>query len=178
MQRGEALRHEVIENKSFDQDSNVSRGTSGSRGGSTGEDRSVQSNMERNSNENPPIVTGKTLNRTHSSTDSLEMMEGLTMSASFADLHAAELDKGLLKKLKAKESGERKTVAEARSRAQTEISSGLLDIDVRPVPPLFEIAIPLVRSSCAAVVDDSFTRCFKSKKKVNWNWNCYLFPIW
>lgn len=46
------------------------------------------------------------------------------------------------------------------------------------VAALFAIALPLVRQGYTAMVDDSFTRCFKSKKVVRWNWNCYLWPVW
>lgn len=47
-----------------------------------------------------------------------------------------------------------------------------------PLPPLFAVTAPLVRMGMMNVVDDSFTRCFKSQKRVNWNWNCYLWPAW
>mmetsp|Transcript_20669 Transcript_20669/g.39275 ORF Transcript_20669/g.39275 Transcript_20669/m.39275 type:complete len:499 (+) Transcript_20669:149-1645(+) len=29
-----------------------------------------------------------------------------------------------------------------------------------------------------AIVDDSFTKCFKSTPQEPWNWNVYLFPMW
>ena len=47
-----------------------------------------------------------------------------------------------------------------------------------PLPPLFAVAAPLVRMGMMNVVDDSFTRCFKSQKRVPWNWNLYLWPAW
>lgn len=30
----------------------------------------------------------------------------------------------------------------------------------------------------AAIIDDSFLRCFTSLPPDNWNWNLYLFPMW
>ena len=48
----------------------------------------------------------------------------------------------------------------------------------REIPPLFAIAMPLIRMGMMNVVDDSFSRCFKSQKKVPWNWNMYLWPAW
>ncbi|KAG0584516.1 hypothetical protein M758_3G215200 [Ceratodon purpureus] len=30
----------------------------------------------------------------------------------------------------------------------------------------------------SAIIDDSFTRCFKSNAPEPWNWNIYLFPLW
>ncbi|KAJ7524738.1 hypothetical protein O6H91_17G018600 [Diphasiastrum complanatum] len=44
--------------------------------------------------------------------------------------------------------------------------SNLLDIS----PVLTEVA--------SAIIDDSFTRCFKSNPPERWNWNLYLFPLW
>jgi glycerol-3-phosphate O-acyltransferase 3/4 len=29
-----------------------------------------------------------------------------------------------------------------------------------------------------ALMQDSFTRCFKSNSPEPWNWNIYLFPLW
>jgi glycerol-3-phosphate O-acyltransferase 3/4 len=46
------------------------------------------------------------------------------------------------------------------------------------VPSFFDVALPLIRQGYTAMVDDSFTRCFKSKKIVYWNWNIYLFVAW
>ena len=57
------------------------------------------------------------------------------------------------------------------------LSSGPLAEGSRP-PALFDFTLPLVRQGFVAVVDDSFTRCFKSKKVVRWSWNCYLWPTW
>ena len=45
-------------------------------------------------------------------------------------------------------------------------------------PDLVTICLPLIRMGYANMVDDSFTRCFKSKKRVPWNWNPYLFVAW
>ena len=35
-----------------------------------------------------------------------------------------------------------------------------------------------LNDAAAAVVDDSFLRCFKSMADEPWNWNFYLFPMW
>ncbi|KAL9996219.1 putative glycerol-3-phosphate 1-O-acyltransferase [Helianthus debilis subsp. tardiflorus] len=35
---------------------------------------------------------------------------------------------------------------------------------------------PTLREAGGAIVDDSFTRCFKSNPSEPWNWNVYLFP--
>jgi len=45
-------------------------------------------------------------------------------------------------------------------------------------PDLVNICLPLIRMGFASVVDDSFTRCFKSKKRIPWNWNAYLYVAW
>lgn len=37
---------------------------------------------------------------------------------------------------------------------------------------------PLVQDAAAAIVDDSFLRCFQSQSTDPWNWNIYLFPLW
>ncbi|XP_058191394.1 glycerol-3-phosphate acyltransferase 9-like [Rhododendron vialii] len=37
---------------------------------------------------------------------------------------------------------------------------------------------PTLREAAGAIVDDSFTRCFKSIPVEPWNWNVYLFPLW
>ncbi|KAJ8511110.1 hypothetical protein OPV22_001544 [Ensete ventricosum] len=37
---------------------------------------------------------------------------------------------------------------------------------------------PTLREAAGAIVDDSFTRCFKSNPSEPWNWNVYLFPLW
>lgn len=35
-----------------------------------------------------------------------------------------------------------------------------------------------LNDAAAALVDDSFLRCFKSAVDHPWNWNFYLFPLW
>ncbi|KAL3730949.1 hypothetical protein ACJRO7_027900 [Eucalyptus globulus] len=35
-----------------------------------------------------------------------------------------------------------------------------------------------LNEAAGAIVDDSFTRCFKSNTPEPWNWNIYLFPLW
>ncbi|KAL3701590.1 hypothetical protein R1sor_019612 [Riccia sorocarpa] len=37
---------------------------------------------------------------------------------------------------------------------------------------------PTLSEAASAIVDDSFTRCFKSNSPEPWNWNIYLFPLW
>ncbi|XP_022969136.1 glycerol-3-phosphate acyltransferase 9 [Cucurbita maxima] len=37
---------------------------------------------------------------------------------------------------------------------------------------------PTLTEAAGAIVDDSFTRCFKSNPPEPWNWNIYLFPLW
>ncbi|KAI4370813.1 hypothetical protein MLD38_019121 [Melastoma candidum] len=37
---------------------------------------------------------------------------------------------------------------------------------------------PTLNEAAGAIVDDSFTRCFKSNTPEPWNWNIYLFPLW
>ncbi|KAG0472495.1 hypothetical protein HPP92_017041 [Vanilla planifolia] len=37
---------------------------------------------------------------------------------------------------------------------------------------------PRLSEAAGAIVDDSFTRCFKSNSPEPWNWNVYLFPLW
>lgn len=37
---------------------------------------------------------------------------------------------------------------------------------------------PLLQDAGAAIVDDSFLRCFQSASSDPWNWNIYLFPLW
>lgn len=35
-----------------------------------------------------------------------------------------------------------------------------------------------INDAAAAIVDDTFTKCFKSNEPDPWNWNAYLFPLW
>ena len=42
---------------------------------------------------------------------------------------------------------------------------------------ILDISSPL-NDAAAAIVDDSFLRCFKSTPDEPWNWNIYLFPLW
>ncbi|XP_020256489.1 glycerol-3-phosphate acyltransferase 3-like isoform X1 [Asparagus officinalis] len=37
---------------------------------------------------------------------------------------------------------------------------------------------PALAEAAGAIIDDSFTRCFKSNPPEPWNWNIYLFPLW
>ncbi len=36
----------------------------------------------------------------------------------------------------------------------------------------------VLTDGAAAMVDDSFNKCFTSTRPEPWNWNIYLFPIW
>ncbi|KAL4452735.1 hypothetical protein ABPG75_008397 [Micractinium tetrahymenae] len=42
---------------------------------------------------------------------------------------------------------------------------------------VLDISSPL-NDAAAAIVDDSFLRCFKTLPDDPWNWNAYLFPLW
>lgn len=35
-----------------------------------------------------------------------------------------------------------------------------------------------MQDAAAAIVDDSFLRCFQSQSTDPWNWNIYLAPLW
>ena len=35
-----------------------------------------------------------------------------------------------------------------------------------------------LNAAAAAIVDDTFTKCFKSNAPDPWNWNAYLLPLW
>ncbi|CAM6037170.1 unnamed protein product [Sphagnum compactum] len=37
---------------------------------------------------------------------------------------------------------------------------------------------PVLTEAASAIIDDSFTRCFKSNAPEPWNWNLYLAPLW
>jgi glycerol-3-phosphate O-acyltransferase 3/4 len=37
---------------------------------------------------------------------------------------------------------------------------------------------PVLTEAASAIIDDSFTRCFKSNTPEPWNWNLYLAPLW
>ena len=94
-------------------------------------------------------------------------------SISASELQAAERgDETMLRHIRDNERG--RAVAYRARVVSDHGSAGAL---VKP-PPFFEHTLPLVRQGFTAIVDDSFTRCFKSKKVVRWNWNCYLFPAY
>ena len=102
----------------------------------------------------------------------IRMGASLVHSVSVSELLAAERgDESMLRHISADEKG-RADAYRARAASEREC-----DAMVRP-PPFFEHTLPLVRQGFNAIVDDSFTRCFKSKKVVRWNWNCYLFPAY
>lgn len=95
---------------------------------------------------------------------------GLSHSESHNELLAAERgDESMLRRIREEEKGRLEAY---RARVPS-------DATVLPRPPaFFEFTLPLVHQGFTAVVDDSFTRCFKTKKVVRWNWNCYLWPCW
>jgi glycerol-3-phosphate O-acyltransferase 3/4 len=45
------------------------------------------------------------------------------------------------------------------------------------VTPFCAPAVTLA-TGAKAIVDDTFTKCFKSTPPELWNWNIYLFPLW
>ena len=97
-------------------------------------------------------------------------------SVSASELLAAERgDESMLRHIRDNERG--RAVA-YRARVASDAQAGGAAALARPPPPFFEHTLPLVRQGFTAIVDDSFTRCFKSKKVVRWNWNCYLFPAY
>ena len=97
-------------------------------------------------------------------------------SVSASELLAAERgDESMLRHIRDNERG--RAVA-YRARVASDAQGGGAAALARPPPPFFEHTLPLVRQGFTAIVDDSFTRCFKSKKVVRWNWNCYLLPAY
>eukprot|EP00898_Chlorokybus_atmophyticus_P000339 jgi/Chlat1/1305/Chrsp118S01717 len=46
-----------------------------------------------------------------------------------------------------------------------------------PLHELLDIT-PVLNEGVAAIVDDTFTKCFASNTPEPWNWNWYLFPLW
>jgi hypothetical protein len=46
-----------------------------------------------------------------------------------------------------------------------------------PSHQVFDISSHLM-DAAAAIVDDSFWRCFALSPAESWNWNVYLFPLW
>eukprot|EP00245_Coleochaete_scutata_P012610 TRINITY_DN4912_c0_g1_i1.p1 TRINITY_DN4912_c0_g1~~TRINITY_DN4912_c0_g1_i1.p1 ORF type:complete len:467 (+),score=85.52 TRINITY_DN4912_c0_g1_i1:239-1639(+) len=58
-----------------------------------------------------------------------------------------------------------------------ESSSAEHSYDQPLLSELLDIA-PVLNEAASAIVDDSFTRCFKSNTPEPWNWNLYLFPLW
>jgi glycerol-3-phosphate O-acyltransferase 3/4 len=59
---------------------------------------------------------------------------------------------------------------------QSELS-GLQDDKTPLLASILDIS-PALNDAAAAIVDDSFLRCFKSTVDPPWNWNLYLFPLW
>ncbi|KDD75566.1 hypothetical protein H632_c615p1 [Helicosporidium sp. ATCC 50920] len=47
----------------------------------------------------------------------------------------------------------------------------------QPINLVLDISSPL-SDAAAAIVDDSFSRCFTSSNDEPWNWNLYLMPLW
>ncbi len=45
------------------------------------------------------------------------------------------------------------------------------------LPTMLDISSVLTEAA-AAMVDDSFSTCFRSLPPDPWNWNLYLFPLW
>ena len=94
----------------------------------------------------------------------------LTHSLSHNELLAAERgDESMLRRIR----------EEAQWRLEAYRARVPSDYSPQAKPPaFFDLTLPLVHQGFTAVVDDSFTRCFKTKKVVRWNWNCYLGPCY
>ncbi|EFJ07412.1 hypothetical protein SELMODRAFT_133604 [Selaginella moellendorffii] len=69
---------------------------------------------------------------------------------------------------------------------QHDMEDFLLDSAAEPAAPhqnklllcdLLDIS-GVLSEAASAIVDDSFTRCFKSNIPEPWNWNIYLLPLW
>jgi hypothetical protein len=120
----------------------------------------------------------------------------MVTSASFASFMNTTMDKDMLRRLNNEERIEREVTAASLRTVGEQGRPPLAAIRGVPptsasadtsagtpqqppiVSPLFSTTLPLVRQGCTAMVDDSFTRCFKSKKVRRWNWNVYLWPAW
>lgn len=74
---------------------------------------------------------------------------------------------------------------EGRSTATQQIDSYVIDSEQASalrhqrslLPDVLDLS-PALNDAAAALVDDSFLRCFKSCPPDPWNWNVYLFPLW
>lgn len=85
-------------------------------------------------------------------------------SASSVNLHELAAESSLLRRL-------------SQRMASVDGHDAMATTD-HPPPAVFGVGMGLLQQGASAVVDDSFTRCFKSQKRVAWNWNVYLFPFW
>jgi glycerol-3-phosphate O-acyltransferase 3/4 len=65
-----------------------------------------------------------------------------------------------------------------RSAEEEEEDPAVADFDNKmQLRDLLDIS-PVLGEGAGAIIDDSFTRCFKSNAPEPWNWNVYLFPLW
>lgn len=88
-----------------------------------------------------------------------DMAFQISSSASMVNLEQLAADNAMLTELRAVDADEQEGT-------------------VRAAPELFSTCLPLIQLGYINMVDDSFTRCFKSKKRVPWNWNAYLYGAW
>ena len=49
--------------------------------------------------------------------------------------------------------------------------------DAAPLARLLDCS-GILQDACAAMIDDSFNRCFQESAEANWNFNFYLLPLW
>eukprot|EP00270_Netrium_digitus_P009440 TRINITY_DN2867_c0_g1_i1.p1 TRINITY_DN2867_c0_g1~~TRINITY_DN2867_c0_g1_i1.p1 ORF type:complete len:409 (+),score=94.78 TRINITY_DN2867_c0_g1_i1:152-1378(+) len=68
-----------------------------------------------------------------------------------------------------------------RSVEDSLVEAASAAVRVIPGKPLLSDLLDIsqhLNEAASAIVDDSFTRCFKSNPPEPWNWNLYLFPLW
>jgi glycerol-3-phosphate O-acyltransferase 3/4 len=126
----------------------------------------------------------------------------LEHTPSLVNLHALAADQTMLSELRARAASESDALLAADQSAPSRTSrsiTGVVNIrqssmgagskrlsiqsdgdknDTSSLSGLFAVSLPLLRMGFLCMVDDSFTRCFKSQKRRPWNFNVYLFPAW
>jgi len=66
---------------------------------------------------------------------------------------------------------------EAAELRSTTSKAGSKTTKLATLPRLLDCS-GVVQDACAAIVDDSFNRCFQENDEVAWNFNFYLLPLW
>jgi len=66
---------------------------------------------------------------------------------------------------------------EAAELRSTSSRSGSKTAKAATLPRLLDCS-GVVQDACAAIIDDSFNRCFQENDEVAWNFNFYLLPLW